>query len=259
MKTLRFSLTTLLLLCSTLFVTAQNQQEQPYELNIRLRFYNYGGGNLNDLYYMPQPNLYEPVSMGQGSRSAFYPLKGNNPFQLYRVQVDAEGNHRYYPVASTHIDPAIREALIFVLPTGSTQAGKKEFHLAALDDSRNSIPDEHVTFFNATGQRLLGRVGDKRIVLDSGLSSPIALSSIRDERERVFIGLGIAVDNEIVPVMSNHARILPERRALIVLMPPKTQGSYEITAFTIIEMSANLLKRIEASNAEQSTTAAENQ
>lgn len=172
-----------------------------------------------------------------GQQSNLHDYQGEPDLVFYRrrevVTPEGDTEFAYDPVASLPLSDPGGEILVFITPRRGDSSGR-EFNLAGMPSIYEAIPGGHVAFFNGTGASLMGVLGSKRVVLESGINAPISSSGF-DDGNHVTLGLAVRYRDSLEVVLQSKVRFAPNRRTLIVLMPPARSDSLNIVAFRITE------------------------
>ncbi|MFP4358732.1 MAG: hypothetical protein ACLFSZ_09895 [Puniceicoccaceae bacterium] len=210
-------------------------EEEPFRASFRT--YSQGGMDFSGLYYFEAEGEPAPVEVRIGEQSDLHDYEGEPDLVFYRRREVATGEgeteYAYDPVASLPLKERGGEILIFITPRRNDPSGR-EFNLAAMPSIYEAIPGGHVAFFNGTGASLLGLLGSKRISLKPGINEPISSSGF-DDGNHVMLGLSVKYRDSLEVVLQSNVRFAPNRRTLIVLMPPARKDSLNIVAFRITE------------------------
>ena len=202
--------------------------------SITFRIYPQGIEESDGLFFYAEPDKPKPLRLFRSQRSLPYDYRGDAEFEILRRRPGPpEGPEwLYFPVARTKLPEDANEVLVFMTPGGG--ADGKEFSLGAIEAIREAIPTGFVGFYNATGAVLRGVLGPVMLNLRPGWNRPIPVDDFSDG-DFLRIGLSVRMEGAERIVLHNQIRILPDRRTLIVLMPPREEGSTELFAFRIIE------------------------
>jgi len=237
---LKFSFVSLCLVFALLpgFAREQSEgvdEEEPFRVSFRT--YSQGGVDFSGLFYFEKEGESAPVEVRIGQQSVLHDYEGEPNLVFYRrrevVTEEGDTEFAYDPVASLPLEEPGEEILVFITPRRNDSSGRK-FNVAAMPSIYEAIPGGHVAFFNGTGASLMGVLGSKRISLKPGINDPISSSGF-DDGNHVMLGLSVKYRDSLEVVLQSNVRFAPNRRTLIVLMPPTRNDSLNIVAFRITE------------------------
>ncbi len=224
----------------------QSGEKEDYPFSLKVRFYPYGSGFFDDLFLQENPKEAPvPVAMLRGRPGELYTYEGTGTLALYRKRSEPLTGEeleskdpliQYRKIAQTDLDLSRGEILVFVTPNGKRASEPDtetmEFNLSAMPALETAVQPDHLVFYNGTGARLAGLVGDEKVLLEAGVSSQVPLKPFYDQN-KVLVGLVVQYQDSIRVVLEHRARFLPGRRNLFVLMPPERKNSFEILAFRV--------------------------
>lgn len=229
---------------------AQSAVDEPsYPYVLEFRVYPYGSADFSGLYYQPDPES-APVALNvfRGRPSGLYSYEGTGVLGLFRKREEAVTMEEmavenplsgFEEVARHTFTAPSGERLVFITPSrggpGSEAMDAAEFSLSDMPALADSVGTDELVFFNGTGARLAGLVGEEKVLIEAGLSDPVDLDPFYDGG-KVLVGLVVQYQDSVRVVFEHRARFLPGRRNLYVLMPPQRKNSFEILAFKIDSM-----------------------
>lgn len=201
--------------------------------------YARGSGDYRDLFFEAEPGLFEPLRVLRGSRASPVKYTGPQEFKIFRRESteDPEKPWVYYPVASTSIRGEQDRFLLLITPLRGAERRnrgdeKPEFNIAVIPELRDTLDSGNIAFFNGTSAQLFGVLGDRKILLDPGLSKPYSIGEF-PPNEGVLVGLTVRYEDSLRPVFQNHLHFSANSRYLIVLLPPEERGSFQLVAFRL--------------------------
>ena len=224
----RYLILSLLCLAS---LTGWAQEDDAAYVHLNFRVYVRGNADWEGLYYYAQPGKPEELSLSRGVRSGLYAYQGEPVITFYRKVADEQGIVQYVPAGSAPVDPGSHNVLVLATPA---RGGSQELNLAIMPEMKRSIPPDNMVFLNGTGAVLIGVVGDEKVVLQPGLSTPIPTNAKAGQND-LQIGLTVKYQDSYKVVLHNSVRFYPNQRYLIVLMPPEKEGSFDIVAFRLVD------------------------
>ncbi len=223
-----------------LYTYAQDQdlavpaEEEGY-VKVAFHLYALGRAKFRDVYYFPTPGKAEKLKIRISQQSEEYSYYGPKEMGLFRrYPGEVPGTYRYEKIASLELSKGESSLLIFLTPSRGEDGSTKEFNMAAMPMIHDAVGPNRLAFFNGTGVRLMGVLNRERFVLDKGLSKEFSSTGI-DHGNDVLLGLMVQNQDSLKVVLNSNVQFSPNRRTLIVLMPPEEVGSFEIVAFRIIE------------------------
>ncbi|WP_309398803.1 hypothetical protein [Cerasicoccus maritimus] len=188
------------------------------------------------LYYTRdgEPDLNDAVALelNPRERSGYYSYQGPNPMPVFRKELGTEGFMVLTPVYQVYV-PGVRGSWLVILEpaNGQQQPLPLPSHCMEYDDSQ--FPEGSLLFFNSTAATFHGILGDKKIEITPGANRAIDISDYYEDE--IPVGLVVKDGDKIHKVLVNKLRFYPERRTLMILRPPRREGSYRIQAQRITE------------------------
>jgi len=226
-------------LVATLFIAlalwdSVAQEAPPPNTSISLSIYCRGSADWEGLFYFADPATPVELELYRGGRSDVYNYSGPRELALFRQYTSDDGEVAYRAVTSATIpETNERQLLAFLTPLrDGAKQGDREFNLALMPDIEEVVPIDHLVFFNGSGARLLGILGDQQIDLNPGLSKPISTKEFQSGKD-IRMGLTVRYQDTFKIVLENYVRFFPNRRNLVVLLPPEEPNSFKIVAFRL--------------------------
>jgi len=228
----------LLVFVTTVFSCPLLHSQNPIEnhaLTHQFKFsvYPIGKADWKEIYYQKQPGIYESLTFWSYERSPKNDYKGIDPIEFFRKTTGPEGEIQYRVVASTQFETNATELLFFFIASGTKEAGQPEFQLVPMEEDDRTFPLDTVTFVNVTGANLEGVFGNKPIFLKKGVSAPYDLKPFY--KQETLIGLAVQFEGDMKKVLHSKWSFYPDYREIILLLPPKSPGSFKIQAFRITQ------------------------
>lgn len=194
------------------------------------------GHDWSGLYFSPDGESFEELPFVRYTRSA--PLRATIPgdrIRVHRRDLADDGTFRYPVAGESVLDPGVDEVLLFFFAERGRRprAGRGSFRVMAMDDSSASLPRDHLVFFNATGVQLIGALDAEELTLNPGQSRALDLRGLFGRE--VPVGLVVRSGETFERVLVNRLRFSPDRRTVILLLPPRREGSYRIQAVRLSE------------------------
>jgi hypothetical protein len=210
-------------------LSAQQGGEEPIERILDLRFYAYGSDAFAGLHYAPEPGKSEELELYPGSPSEKLPYRGPPILRLFRETPRAGLPPLRTVVAEVAIQDGLQEVLVLLV---AVSADPGAYRLFACDYSSGGLPANHLAFLNLTGAPLEGLLGETPVRLGDGLSKAYSVEPYFGQRS-VLVGLTVRFEESHRIVLESRTRFYPDRRTLIVLLPPEEEGSFDVVAFRI--------------------------
>lgn len=179
-------------------------------------------------------------------RTPYRSYTGPRQFVLFVQATDAENTPKMVQLATINLNPTTRRQILLVAE-GTTLISERFPHLRFDDrlslknmptidvfpDNPENFPPNSLVFFNTTSTNFYGILGSGRINVNPGINSPIDLTSYLNSD--ITVGLAIHDGEKHRRVLSSRFRFSPDRRTLMILRPPATEGSWRIQAQRITE------------------------
>ena len=164
-------------------------------------------------------------------RTLGYKYNGPAPLRFYREIITKEGDKTYQTVAE--VNPGVGSFLDPLILFFHPEEKEGPYVVDYMFDSPRNFPEDTLVFFNTMSVTFEGILGDERISLKPGASSPIDVSNYFDAPAP--IGLVIQQGNDLHKVLMNKMRFSPERRTLLILRKPKSETSLRIRTQRLTE------------------------
>ncbi len=181
-------------------------------------------------------------------RSAPYEYAGEQPTVFFREIINKNNTVTRLPAATVHLPNGANEHLLFFVPIINKNESAKEFQLFSINDSFAAFPVESLVVFNATTEKLIGRVGKENTAFPHGFSKTFSMRDYYDLEENLFfIPIGFAVESKEVPqiVFTNTFEFHPGNRIILILNPPKRTGSHRLKVNKLIDAPASQAQKEE--------------
>ncbi len=194
------------------------------------------GHDWSGLYYSPDGESFEELPFVRYTRSA--PQRATitgDRIRIHRRDLAADGTSLYAVAGEAVIDAGLDRVLLFFFAErgGPRREGRARFRIMAMDDSVIALPRDHLVFFNATGVQLFGALDREELTLNQGQSRALDLRGLFGRE--VPVGLVVRSGETFERVLVNRLRFSPDRRTVILLLPPRREGSYRIQAVRLSE------------------------
>jgi len=210
--------------------------QAPNEVSVTFTVFKDTTDPIEGVFFVGEGGRAAEVTFRRGQRSFSFRHRGGPVIHFFRKSVDASGNEVRVPVGAATLSPQWREALLFFFPNPQWPTTGPEFFVQAMNDSRSAIPTDHLVFFNATGATLLGVFGQQEIELGVGATGPFDLGPFLDSS--VPIGLVVKDGESFREVYVSRLTFSPGSRTILLLMPPRREGSYRIMVRGIYDFSS---------------------
>ncbi|MCC5807774.1 MAG: hypothetical protein JJU00_15725 [Opitutales bacterium] len=194
------------------------------------------GYDWSGLYVSPDGESFEELPFVRYTRSA--PLRLTVPgdrIRVYRRDLADDGTLVYPVAGEAALGDGVDEVLLFFFAErGRTpREGRGRFRVVAMDDSSVALPRDHLVFFNATGVQLFGALDTRELTLNPGQSRAFDLRGLFGRE--VPVGFVVRSGETFERVLVNRMRFSPDRRTVILLLPPRREESYRIQAVRLSE------------------------
>lgn len=202
------------------------------------------GHDWSGLYFSPDGEAFEELTFARYTRGPRMSATiRNGRFPIHRRDLGEDGTLRYPVEAENLLDPASDEFLLFFLAESArtSEGGRGRFRVMAMDDGPIALPRDHLVFFNATGVRLFGALDAEELTLNPGQSRALDLRHLFGRE--VPVGLVVRSGDTFERVLVNRLRFSPDRRTVILLLPPRREGSFRIQAVRLSESTGGTTPR----------------
>ncbi len=194
------------------------------------------GHDWSGLFFSPDGESFEELPFVRYTRSA--PQRATIPgdrIRVHRRDLAADGTFVYPVAGEAVLDAGVDEVLLFFFAGRGAARGEERgrFRVMAMDDSASALPRDHLVFFNATGVQLFGALDTQELTLNPGQSRALDLRGLFGRE--VPVGLVVRSGETFERVLVNRLRFSPHRRTVILLLPPRREGSYRIQAVRLSE------------------------
>lgn len=152
----------------------------------------------------------------------------------------ATGKPVRVPVARATWPAGVRQALLVFVPRPAPAADGIEFDVLAVDDGLDIFPADSMRVLNVTPATLLGRIGEREAEFKPGISPVVSLADVVPRgAPAVAFALGVRLETGAVTLYLGPLEARPQARVLVVVLPPKVEGSRKVRVSMIAQ---NVLK-----------------
>mgnify|MGYP006077216879 FL=1 len=200
-----------------------------------------GSGNFRNLTIFEEAGTSLTINLFNGRRSASYDYTGRLEYGLFRQTGLIDGVPQYVLAGKVTLSPSTAETLILVIenPAFGVDPEATEFLLFSTADDLQSLPWDHIAFWNLTGAGLDGTLGDELFKLGDGLNDAQSIEPYLEDKS-TMIGLSIRFSGRDRVLLQSRKRFYPNRRVLFVLLPPEDSDSLAVEVFRITEINREL-------------------
>jgi len=171
------------------------------------------------------------LSMNTRERSDYLRYRGVNPMPIYSKGKDEEGKDILIPEYSVQFDGRSGQWLVMLDKVRDEAAPPHRSFVMAYNE--REFPEGSLLFFNTTNAKFYGVLGKERVDINPGANTPMDISQYYDSE--IPVGLVVEDGEQVHKVLYSKIRFFPERRTLMILRPPKREGSYRIQAQRLTE------------------------
>jgi hypothetical protein len=231
----------LALICSPIMAVQSNTSASEQTVSIEFKTLQIGKGDFGSIHYFIQTGEpSDPLAFRRVQRSGPYSYSGKPTVEFFRIipkpTVEDPNAVSYEVVGRATVPKNWKEVLFFFERIHESRIPKNNgmpFKIHMMNDSESAFPPGSLTVFNACGARLVGKLGDKRMQFDHGPSEPVVF---RSQNERPF-SMAFAVETSDGPklVFESALEFGGEHRIILMLSPPRREGSLRIQVYNIAE------------------------
>lgn len=216
-------------------ISCLKAQQDPITISINFRVFGVGNDSFEGLYFF-DGEVYKELNFHKVSRSVnIYSYRGPKVFRLFlkneHYQPADPTSKEYLSVASSTVDSSIEEALLVIHAHPANRSfspDERQYQLYFINDDRAYFSRNSILLVNATGRALIGRIGATDVLVNVGISEPIPYSG-KSARKTTRLAFALQTEKGTRLVMSNDVQLSSNRRIVLILMPPREQGSMRIT------------------------------
>ncbi len=208
------------------------------ETTLVFRVFFIGAVNPVGLKVESMPGEVVSIEFQNYRRSNSYGYNGNQPVVFFREFVQADNTVNRLPAATVHLSNSECEQLIIFVPVDNKKESVSEFQLFSLDDSLAFFPLETLIVFNATTNKLIGRIGKENYVFSQGFSKVFPMREFYDTEEELFmmpVGFAAEYEEGSELVFTNTFEFHPGNRIVLILSPPARPGSHRLKVNKLID------------------------
>lgn len=201
------------------------------------------------IYVQSKPEE-EPVllSFNRYRRSKPIEYEGTSPMVFFRIEKTGipETPFRKVPVASFKLpfDRTPKDLLLIFRPNKQEKATAPKFSTFGMDDSPEAFPTNTVIFFNATSITFVGIVNKEKSAFPPGPSKTFPME------DSLYVAIALHAEDSTRVLFENTFKFQEDRRVLIMLHPPKREGSLRIQCYYVTENMAKPQQSVEESKEE---------
>lgn len=214
--------------------------DREASLEQRFKLLPYGDVNTHNIVFFPKANVNQRIHIYFGSRSEAFTLHGTRELILYERYINDLGELDHRPTARTIIPDAIESPLVVIAPNHRYNSESPEslpYTLYVINDSKQAIPPNHLGVYLGLKAPLTLKVGEEEYDLVEGLSHPISVKKTI-YKDNPSIDIVLHHKDLGFDVLSTRQRFLPDRRNLIIVLPPKNEGGFEYVVFRVDDFEA---------------------
>ncbi|MGE9295435.1 MAG: hypothetical protein ACQKBV_04020 [Puniceicoccales bacterium] len=194
-----------------------------------------GQGDFDGVKVEAQPGVVSELKFRRVQRSSPIQYHGPNPIVFFREvpapsPEDATAIERVL-VARYEVPSGIDEALLFFRAAGEPVGSR--FSVQGMDDSLEAFPGDSMVAFNATGAPLIARIGEDDHRVRPGANAAVSFREFIDEG--IPVGFAVETDDGPKLVFENHLDYAENYRVILMLAPPRRQGSMRLMVYSIPE------------------------
>lgn len=146
-------------------------------------------------------------------------------------------------VARASWPAGVRTALLVFVPRATVGADGIEFDVLATDDGEEAFPADTVRLLNLAPVPLLARLGEQNHEMKPGVSPPIRLADAAAKGgSSLALAVGMRTEAGLVPLYLGPIEIRPLSRVLVLVLPPRVEGSRKVRVNVITQPVAKPLK-----------------
>ncbi|NBB77933.1 MAG: hypothetical protein GVY36_00550 [Verrucomicrobia bacterium] len=224
---------------STLLGNAQSQTEDAETISVIFSTLKVGSGSFEGIrYFESQDKVSSPLDFRLVQRSGPYEYRGPREITFFETipapsAADPEAVVNK-PLARTSIPRGLTNVLLFFEKLSRKDQNDGEslpYRIHIMDDSMAGFPENSVVVFNACGPKLVGSVGKERRRFEYGPANPIDYGRVKTGS----FSTAFAVETSDGPklVFENRLELSKGYRVILMLAPPRRQGSIRIEVYSI--------------------------
>jgi len=216
-----------------------SENEPPPIVEVIFSVFPLENGNWEGIHFAPEgtPDKgIQEITFNRSERSIKYEYKGPLPLIFFRTEPDDNGNILYRPVGrlDAEPEPAKQEYILFFEPADEQGSHR----ISKMNAEEQSFPEHSIVFFNTMDVSFIGVLAENRMVIPPGTSPPLDVSGLLDTD--VPIALAIRHNEGLHLVARNSIRFARERKTLMILRPPRREGSLRIRTQRLTEFTGEL-------------------
>ena len=230
-------ITDLVIIAALLLLVFPHVEAQPATTHSSFRFWAYrtGDANWSDIRFESKPGDTETLSLGKFMKGRTHEYQGPRLLTFFRETSAAvtQGSSKWVrkPIASIRIPSGAKEAILIFTPV--TDTAGVEFSITIIETDQKEYPPNSLRILNQTGTRLAGKVGASSQYFNAGISKAFDFSNYHSNG----IPVAFMIETEEGPkfVFEKRLDYALNRRAILLLQPPKRKGSYKLQVTNLIE------------------------
>ena len=142
-------------------------------------------------------------------------------------------------VARASWPAGVRTGLLVFVPRATAGADGIEFDVLAMDDGDEGFPADTVRLLNLAPVPLLARLGEHNYEMKSGALPPIRLADVAAKGvASLALAVGLRTEEGMVPLYLGPIEIRPRSRVLVLVLPPRVEGSRKVRVNVIVQAVA---------------------
>lgn len=224
----------------TVFVFWTESSAEPVQNKIDVYFsvFPLDSANWRGIYFSPAGNPLDDRALlffNPSERSPYLKYSGPPNLHFFRMVQNSEGEKTPMIIATVNLHSLENNSrlILFFDPNDDSDT----FQISVMRDTPEHFPDESIVFFNTMNIPFIGILNNTKIHLNPGLSIPISVSDFLNTN--VPIVLAIRDNEDIHLVAKNNMRFSENRRTLMLLRPPRREGSLRIRTQRLTEFTGD--------------------
>lgn len=190
-------------------------------------------GDYSGLHFLNSEKEWTEISFKSKSRSNLYEAEVSTKNLTLTFYGDVQGgiDPAYRPlIASVQINPQWKSVLLIFSKQSAPESGP--YTVMALDDSATVLPKGHLRIVNLTGADIMGAIDNSRIELNH-------LSASKNHRvqtnETTQVAIAAESKGRTHLLYKNTISVSRQSRSLLILRPPKRNGSVKIMGQLLLD------------------------
>tara|TARA_B110000483_G_C18037492_1_gene481242 strand:+ start:106 stop:843 length:738 start_codon:yes stop_codon:yes gene_type:complete len=223
------------LICLSLFMAISTISHAQELRTVEFRAFNLRPGDFTDIYFQDPAGELIKLNFKQKSRTEVYASKvsaKDNFLYFYPKISPGSEDSPLLPITRTWIDPKWKSPLLIISEISTNDS--VGYSITAFEDSNVSFPYGSFKVVNLVGRKIIGSIGSNRVTLNNSQASR---SFELNGDGKILVTIAGESSSRRHLLYKNTLLLNENSKSLLILRPPRRNGSVKILGQLLIEYS----------------------